>query len=174
MAPPVEVVLSRFGVMFFDDPHAAFSNLAEATIGGGRFSFSCWDDVAHNEWILAPAAAISPLVELPPPSPPGMPGPFAFADVEAVAALLEEAGWTDLTIESIDDPLYLGGPGTVARTVDFAVRSMRGITDAMEGFDSERREEVRRRLTGEFSRHHDGIGVRYRARAHLIRAIRDS
>src|SRR5262249_37074112 len=60
----LDAILSRFGVMFFDDPEAAFANLADALHPGGRLAFSCWQDLFHNEWMLVPGAADALTVSL--------------------------------------------------------------------------------------------------------------
>src|SRR5687767_10260145 len=51
-------VMSRFGVMFFDDPVAAFGNLCSAVRSGGRLAFACWQDPLQNEWVMVPAATM--------------------------------------------------------------------------------------------------------------------
>ncbi|MGO9559999.1 MAG: class I SAM-dependent methyltransferase, partial [Acidimicrobiales bacterium] len=77
---PFDVVLSRFGVMFFDGPQAAFANLAKATRPGGRLCFVCWQELFANEWIAVPAMAMVAHVGIPELPEPGAPGPFALAD----------------------------------------------------------------------------------------------
>ena len=61
----LDAILSRFGVMFFDDPQAAFANLAGALRPGGRLAFACWQDLFQNEWMLVPGAAAAQYVGLP-------------------------------------------------------------------------------------------------------------
>ena len=75
-----DVVVSRFGVMFFDDPVAAFANLAKGTRPGGRLCFVCWQEMLANEWIAVPAMAVVAHVGIPELPEPGVPGPFALAD----------------------------------------------------------------------------------------------
>ena len=104
-------LFSRFGVMFFTDPIAAFTNLRGALRPGGRATFVCWQPLAQNPWMAIPAQAIAAHVALPPPPEPGTPGPFAFADRERVHGLLDSAGWQDVTHESVTRELRLGGGG---------------------------------------------------------------
>src|SRR5438309_1620679 len=86
-----DVVYSRFGVMFFADPVAAFTNLRAALRPGGRLAFVCWRSLAENPLFTAPmAAAAKHLPPLPPPHP-NAPDPFAFADRARVAQILETA-----------------------------------------------------------------------------------
>lgn len=96
----VDALISRFGVMFFDDPVAGFANLKQCLKPGGRMTFACWQSLAENDWARAPLEAALPLLPAPPaPPPPGAPGPFAFADQDRVAQILSDAGWSDIVIE---------------------------------------------------------------------------
>jgi SAM-dependent methyltransferase len=74
-----DVALSRFGVMFFADPAAAFANIARGLRPGGRLVFVCWQNLADNEWIMVPGAAAAQHVALPPLDDPTAPGPFSLA-----------------------------------------------------------------------------------------------
>lgn len=96
---------SRFGVMFFADPPAAFANIRRALKPGGRLAFVCWRTFPENAWMVVPMAAA--LRHLPPPTPPepGAPGPFAFADPERVRGILGEAGFSDIAVEPLNLPL---------------------------------------------------------------------
>jgi SAM-dependent methyltransferase len=89
-----DAAFSRFGVMFFADPPAAFANIRRALRPGGRLAFVCWRTPDENPIIRLPMEAAGSL--LPPPSPPepGAPGPFAFADPDRVRAILASAGFT--------------------------------------------------------------------------------
>lgn len=114
-----DAIISRFGVMFFDDPVAAFTNIAGALRPGGQVAFACWKDLAANDWALVPAMAVA---EHAPPSAlgaPGAPGPFAFADPDRIREVLAAAGLTAVELHSVDDPLLLGGHGTVDDAVSF-------------------------------------------------------
>jgi SAM-dependent methyltransferase len=103
-----DAIASRFGVMFFDEPVAAFRNLARALRPGGRLAFVCWQAPQANPWVVVPMAAVAPLVPLPPPPAPGAPGMFAFADAARVRAILEEAGFRDVSLEELRLPMRLG------------------------------------------------------------------
>jgi len=105
---PFDVVLSRFGVMFFDDPTAAFTNLAKATRPGGRLCFVCWQEMFANEWIAVPAMAMVAHVGIPELPEPGSPGPFALADAERTKDLLGTAGWSEITVEEHLDLMCMG------------------------------------------------------------------
>jgi len=116
--PKCDALISRFGVMFFDDPVAAFSGLRKNLRPGGRISFACWQSLMVNDWAYAPLAAARPfLPDLPAPPPPGTPGPFAFADKDLICSILSEAGWLDIHIRSWNDCVTLPGetPAEAAR-----------------------------------------------------------
>jgi SAM-dependent methyltransferase len=95
---------SRFGVMFFDDPAAAFANLRRALKPGGRLAFTCWRAMAENPLMTLPLQTALKHLPAPPPPAPGAPGPFAFADPERVKAILAGAGFADVTLAAQDMP----------------------------------------------------------------------
>jgi len=103
------LLLSRHGVMFFPDPVAAFANLRRNSASAARLVFSCFRGMEDNPWAmgltnLLPTGASSP--------PQSMkPGPFAFADRDAVAAMLTKAGWTNIDFEAVDFA-YVAGAGS--------------------------------------------------------------
>ena len=107
-AETFDAVFSRFGVMFFEDPEAAFRNLARALRPGGRLAFACWRPLAENPLMAAPMqAAARRLAPPPPPPPPGAPGPFGFADPDRVRRVLGAAGFEAVAVEPLD--LMIGG-----------------------------------------------------------------
>jgi SAM-dependent methyltransferase len=114
-------VYSRFGVMFFADPIAAFANLRAALAPGGRLAFVCWQPLQANPWMLVPLMAVAGLVPVPPPPPPEAPGPFAFGDRDRVVHILRSAGLGDLTVEPFETELVVAGGSELDRTVEFVL-----------------------------------------------------
>lgn len=114
-----DVIVSRFGVMFFADPAAAFTNLAQALVPGGRLAFACWQDQFANEWVAVPGMTLIPIVGPPDMPPPNAPGPFAFADRERVAGILDAAGFSNVEIDDVQMPILLGGGLNVDAAVEF-------------------------------------------------------
>ena len=99
-----DFLVSRHGVMFFDDPNAAFANLAAEAAPGASLMFSCFRDLAQN-----PAfTEVGRLLPDQPPAAATAPGPFAFADQGRVRAILDSAGWTDIAFEEFDYPMIVG------------------------------------------------------------------
>lgn len=78
------VAISRFGVMFFDDPVAAFANIARGVVAGGRLAFACWRPAFENEWITVPMGAVVGVLGMPDLPGPGAPGPFQMGDADFV------------------------------------------------------------------------------------------
>ena len=103
-----DAVVSRFGVMFFADPIAAFSNLRRALRPQGRLVFVCWQGVEENPWVQKPMAAVAQHVALPERPAPGSPGPFSLGDADRTRELLENAGYRSVTIEGVHQALILG------------------------------------------------------------------
>ncbi len=115
----VDLVFSRFGVMFFTDPDAAFANLHRALRPGGRLVFVCWQGLAQNPWMRESIAALAKHVPLPAPPPPDSPGPFSFADAARVSGILGRAGFRGVAHEPLVGEIALGR--TIDEALDFAV-----------------------------------------------------
>ena len=93
---PFDAATSQFGVMFFEDPVAAFTNIRKSLKRGGRLAFACWQSGAKNNWCTAPV--LMPFAPAPPPRAPGAPppGPFAFGDPKYTRGILAGAGFIDI------------------------------------------------------------------------------
>jgi SAM-dependent methyltransferase len=128
-----DAVTSRFGVMFFDDPVAAFGNLARAVRGGGRLAVLCWQDLLRNEWLTVPVGAALAHVPMPELGDPGAPGPFALADPDRLSGVLREAGWADVMLDDVEEPMVMGGSldDTVAfmQRTDMAATLMKDVPE---------------------------------------------
>jgi SAM-dependent methyltransferase len=145
-----DVILSRFGVMFFTDPDAAFANLRRALKPGGALVFASWRGPAENPLTQVAMAAATPLLSEPPPAPRAGPGRFAFADPDHVRGILTRSGWRDVEIAPLDAPmpvtldemmvlsLELGTLGPLLRREDAATRAR--VTEAVA---ARLREEMR-------------------------------
>lgn len=97
-----DAIFSRFGVMFFSDPQAAFANLKRALKPGGRLAFVCWRPFPENPWMSAPFAAASGLLPTPAPADPDAPGPFAFARTDRILAAVAGGGFENVEIRRFD------------------------------------------------------------------------
>jgi SAM-dependent methyltransferase len=104
-----DLVTSRFGVMFFADPVAAFRNLCGGLKPGGRIVFLVWAGPESNPWFSLPLQVAVARLGPQPPTPPDAPGPMAFRDVGRVLGILEAAGFVAGAAERIDGDLYNSG-----------------------------------------------------------------
>ena len=141
-APEYDLVVSRFGVMFFEEPVAAFQNLRTALAPGGRLAFVCWRAFADNEWAALPMAVASEFMTHP-PADPVAPGPFAFADKKRVETILGDAGFREISIEARDSTMDQGA------TIDEAVVAALAIgplARAASEIDEATRTKLRGRL----------------------------
>lgn len=95
-------VISRFGVMFFDDPVRAFANLRRSAKDSGKLRFVAWRSPAENPFMTTAERAVAPLLPAMPPREPNAPGQFAFANRDRVSGILAQGGWFDIDIQPVD------------------------------------------------------------------------
>lgn len=126
-----DLVYSRFGVMFFADPVAAFGNLRRALVSGGRLAFVCWQALDRNPWMSVPLSAAARHVSLPPPPPPGAPGPGSLADPERVARILDQAGFEQVSLEAVETKLCIAGGGGVEEAARFLLEGVGPTSQAL-------------------------------------------
>jgi len=115
-----DLIVSRFGVMFFGDPFAAFANLRSGLAPGGRLRFACWRPLGENPWLHVPLNAVYAHVPRPPRPDPEAPGPFTFGDTARVTRILTAAGFTEPSFTPLDIEMDLSAGGTLE---DAAVQS---------------------------------------------------
>jgi SAM-dependent methyltransferase len=164
-----DVVISRFGIMFFGDPVAAFSNLHSATRPGGRLAFACWRPMADNAWLLVPGAALMQYVPLPELGDPNAPGMFAFSDPDRVRSVLSGAGWSDVEVEPAETTILVGGGGGVAEVVEFLRSGSLGRT-LLADVDAETAAMALAAVTESLAPYADEVGVRLGAAVWVVTA----
>jgi SAM-dependent methyltransferase len=133
---PADVVMSQFGVMFFDEPVKAFTNIGRQLNPAGRIGFACWRAMEENPWFFA--AAIGQYMTPPPPPAEGksLTGPFALADFDRTTAILEDAGFTDVrrtphdleatvALDNIIDRVQLEFMGVAPENIEPAMTDIR-------------------------------------------------
>lgn len=117
-----DLLFSRFGVMFFADPTAAFVHLRGSLRPGGRCVFVCWRTPRDNPWAMAPLVAARAAMGItPPPADPFAPGPFAFADETRLRDILGAAGFSDVTLQRTDAAVTLGSSARSAAEVTLRI-----------------------------------------------------
>lgn len=137
-----DLMLSRFGIMFFDDPAAAFAGLRQGLRAGGKLTFLCWREEPLNEHRTVPRAALGRVVELPPARDPKLPGAYSLADPDHVRALVTTAGFAEVSLKPVDEPLWLGEDAE--RAAWFAIRepTTRGLLEPAGPMAAERAVEA--------------------------------
>ncbi|KQW18458.1 methyltransferase [Afipia sp. Root123D2] len=128
-----DLLVSRFGVMFFADPVASFSNLRTALKRGGRVVFACWREPRYNQWLMLPLKAAYKHVPKLPEMARQDPGPFAFAQEEWVQHILTSAGFTSVAMEAHDLHLDIA----VGRGLEAAVQGTLEIGPASRALDGQ-------------------------------------
>jgi len=113
-----DLIISRFGVMFFEDPVVAFTNMLAALRPGGRICFICWQPPQQNPWITVPMSAVRPYLPPAEPAKPNMPGMFGLADPARTKEVLTGAGFEDVECEDVRLANRMAD-GTVEGTVQF-------------------------------------------------------
>ncbi len=167
----VDVCFSRFGVMFFADPVAAFANLSAALRPGGRLGFICWQALPDNPWMAVPLMAVTQHIALPVPASPDAPGPFAFADAGRVRDILARAGFGGVTIADHRATLTVGGNGGLDRAVDFMLQ-MGPSGRALQGAEPALRATVAAAIRDALAAYHGPQGVRLAGAAWIVTASR--
>ena len=166
-----DIIISQFGLMFFDNPMAAFANLRRALAPGGRVAFVCWQGLDANEWVSVVARAVAHYVALPDLGwQAGGPGMFALKDPSETTALLDAAGFTQTEIEPISPTIILGGGGTLDESIDFLLGT--GIARGLLGrAEPDARAEAIEAVRGSLAeRYVSGLGVRLGTGGWLVSA----
>lgn len=166
-----DVVISQFGLMFFDDPAAAFSNVRRALAPGGRLVFSCWQGLESNEWLAPVARAVGRWTDL--PDLGGLAnggGMFGLKHDHEIEQLLRGAGFDEIEITSEQPPLLIGGGGSIEESEEFLLGL--GIVRGLLGrLDDDQRATASSSIRGELAEHHEpGVGVSLRGGVWLVTA----
>jgi SAM-dependent methyltransferase len=154
----VDLAFSRFGVMFFSDPQAAFTNVRRAMKTGGRLTVAVFRAAGEKLWPNAPVEAVRHLLPPIPTPGPEEPGPFSWADPARVHRILEGAGFSDVTLTPLDPVIRLAGPAGAAEAADF-VMVLGPLARVLPGLTAAQREQVRENLKVYFKGHTTSEGV---------------
>jgi SAM-dependent methyltransferase len=162
-----DVVVSRFGVMFFDDPAAAFAHIRSLMAPAGRVAFVCWRDLFANDWMIVPGAAVAEVLPLPVGDDPTAPGAFAFADADRITDILTTAGFTDPSTAPVTASLWMGDNATDAANFMRTTGLGRAVFD---GAPPELEEEAVARATASLVPYESPSGVLIGGAAWLVTA----
>jgi ubiquinone/menaquinone biosynthesis C-methylase UbiE len=154
-----DVVISKFGVLFFDDPHAAFASLAARLRPGGRLAFLCWQDDELNEVFAIPLRAATDCTK-----PPAPGASTLFTDPDRIAALLSSSGWADVRVIPVIEPAWVGSD------VDDVIKYIHGVAEILG--DDRDIERTLARIADDYAARQRPDGVWVRAAAWLVTAHR--
>jgi len=163
-----DLALSCFGVMFFNDSVAAFTNIARGLRPGGTLAALAWRSLPENEWLTSLRGALAVGRDLPVP-PPEVPTPFALAHPERVRAILGSAGFEDADLVPIDEPVELGKDASDALEFAKTMGIVEGLTETL---DAGQRAEAMANLADLICAHESSAGVLMGTAAWLITARR--
>jgi SAM-dependent methyltransferase len=161
-----DAIISRFGLMFFDDPLAAFVNLRSALKPGGTLHAVVWRGADENPFMTTAERAAAPLLPNLPPRKQGGPGQFAFADATLVREILERSGWTGIHVEPIDVVCAFS-----AHELDRYVIRLGPVGIALQDADDETRTRVAKVVRAAFDPYVQDGNVRFTGACWHITAI---
>jgi SAM-dependent methyltransferase len=133
-----DLLFSRFGVMFFGDPTAAFANMRKGLKSGARVVFACWRKPTENPWMMLPLQAAYLHVPKLPKQEPDDPGPFSFGDGDRVTRILDGAGFTNVALEPVDLTLDLASGGELDAAVSYTL-DIGATSRALDGVSADLR-----------------------------------
>jgi SAM-dependent methyltransferase len=168
---PYDRLVSRFGIMFFDDPPAAFSSIVRWLAPGGRFVFAAWASPADNPWQTTVRDVVAEFAELP-RSDPEAPGPFRYAGPDKLLALLARAGFAELDVRDWRGSLPVGGALPATEAADFALAAFSSFGELLAAAGDGALAGARSALTERFARHEVDGGVRLDACVHVFTGTR--
>ena len=161
-------IFSRFGVMFFEDPIAAFKNIKKSLVRNGRLTFVCWSNREENDWINLSSNVASQFLELPPKANPKDPGPFAFEDYFYIKEILIKAGWSNIKIKAYKKKIIIGD--TLDSAADFLSR-MGPMSVPFENANEQTKEKVVSALKECYSKYFTPKGVEFHFSSWIVSAL---
>lgn len=165
-----DLLVSRHGVMFFDDPVGAFSHLHDLAAPGARLVFSCFRAPAENAWASETTALLPPGSTG--PSDPHAPGPFAFADDARVADILGRAGWRNVDFERVGFAFVVGAGDDPVEDALGYFALIGPVARAAAALEDAQKAAFRLRLRKYLERHASGSLVALKAAAWIVTALR--
>lgn len=160
-------LVSRFGIMFFDDPPAAFANLSRWLLPDSRFAFAVWDSPSKNQWIYMLQEISAELIDLAMP-PPDAPGPFRYADSSKLTDLLEGSGFADIELSRWQGTLPIGGNLAPDEAAGFALCAFATFGEQLAKAGEDVYRQARELLTERFKRHYFSGAVNLGACVHIV------
>jgi hypothetical protein len=164
---PYDRLVSRFGIMFYDDPPTAFGNLARWLAPGGRFAFAAWDRPANNPWFSMIRDVVAGIIDLP-PLDQDAPGPFRYGAADTLLGLLDRAGFSGLEVREWRTELAVGGGLPAGEAAMFSLASFSSFGELLAKAGEEALDRGRHALTTRFSKFERNGIVRLGASVHFF------
>lgn len=162
---------SRFGVMFFEDPVAAFCNINKSLITGASLSFVCWQSPALNPWQSLFIEAVKKYVDLPSP-PPRSPSPFAFMESEYVSSILEESNFQNIMIEGHEAEVNMFSGRSLSDSVKDYISINPVVSEMLKDSPEEQKTEIINSAIDAFSPYYAEKGLMFPSATWLVTAIK--
>ncbi len=154
-----DAAFSRFGVMFFDKPVDAFTNVFQSLVPGGRLAFVCWQSPAKNPWQSLATQTLSSLIELPVPAPERGPGPFAFQESDYVCEILSSAGFDAIELSNHEQMLEMYPGMELLKTVEAYMSINPALRAMIAEMPEEKRTNIVDALVDAFRPYHSDRGL---------------
>jgi SAM-dependent methyltransferase len=168
---PYDRLLSRFGIMFFDDQLAAFTNISRWLKPGGQFAFAAWGPAAENPWLSILREVVAQVIEVP-PADPAAPSPFRYGDVSVLLELLAQAGFTGLQVNDWRAKIAMGGGMPPEEAATFALAAFSSFRELLDTAGGDAYDTAKALLTKTFSEHAHAGSVQMNACVHLVTGTR--
>ena len=162
-----DLCISRFGTMFFADPVAAFVNVGRALRPGARLVLLVWQPKERNEWATEIDRSLS--LGRPPAAPVGRPDPFSLGDPVRTRAVLTDAGFSEVDLTDVHEPVYYGPD---VETAFDAVSGLWQVQSQLADLDAATAARATRRLRTTLTEHDTDEGVVFDSRAWIVTVAR--
>ena len=164
-----DIAFSRFGVMFFEDPFEAFSNISKSLKENGQLSFVCWQNPSLNPWQSLSIQVIKQFLDLPAP-PPKSPGPFAFEDKTYIQEILEQSNFKDIVIDDNQEDIVMFSGKSIQEACEDYLTINPVVTEMLKNSEEILKEEILVALIDKFSDFHNGDGLLFPSATWIVTA----
>ena len=164
-----DIAFSRFGVMFFEDPFEAFSNISKSLKENGQLSFVCWQNPSLNPWQSLSIQGIKQFLDLPAP-PPKSPGPFAFEDKTYIQEILEQSNFKDIVIDDNQEDIVMFSGKSIQEACEDYLTINPVVTEMLKNSEEKLKEEILAALIDKFSDFHNGDGLLFPSATWIVTA----
>ena len=164
-----DVAFSRFGVMFFEDPYAAFKNIYTSIKQGGQLAFVCWQNPSLNPWQSLSIGVIKDFLDLPSP-PPKSPGPFAFEDKSYLLDILQTSNFRNIEIIDNQEDITMFSGKTLKEACEDYLTINPVVTEMLKNSNETLKEEILNALMDKFSAFDKGDGLLFPSATWVVSA----